>query len=80
LFPAGAGEWRQESSNPHQRDDSYLAEWQDLLACVCESKVPQVTGEDGLRVLEMIEAALKSSASAELVTVSSVANTDRAKS
>jgi predicted dehydrogenase len=80
LFPAGAGEWRQESSHPHQRDDSYLAEWQDLLTCVCESKVPQVTGEDGLRVLEIIEAALKSSASAKLVTVASVAHTDRAKS
>ena len=80
LFPAGASEWRQESSHPHQRDDSYLAEWQHFIACVGESKVPQVTGEDGLKVLEIIEAARESAVSAGPVQVARTTQASEAKS
>jgi predicted dehydrogenase len=34
LYEAGAKEWRELFSHPHQRDDSYLAEWQDFINCV----------------------------------------------
>lgn len=57
LYLAGKTEWNQVFCQIHQRDESYLAELQDFIACVCESKVPQVTGEDGLKVLDIIEAA-----------------------
>jgi predicted dehydrogenase len=72
LFPAGESEWRQESKHPHQRDASYLAEWQHLINCVVENNSPLsplVTGVDGLRVLEIIEAARASEMSAGQVQV-----------
>jgi predicted dehydrogenase len=69
FFPAGAKEWRQESSYPHQRDDSYLAEWQHFITCVVGQNSPLVSGEDGLKVLEVIEAARESAVSAGQVQV-----------
>ncbi len=69
LFGAGAMGWRQESSHVHQYDDSYLAEWQHFLNCVVENSVPQVSGVDGLRVLEIIEAARISAVAAGQVQV-----------
>jgi predicted dehydrogenase len=69
FFSAGAREWHQVFSHPHQRDDSYIAEWQDFIACVNESKMPQVTGEDGLKVIEIIEAARDSSLAAGQVQI-----------
>ena len=79
LFPAGAREWHQVFSHPHQRDDSYMAEWQDFIACVCGRKAPEVTGEDGYKVLEIIEAARQSAASAGQVAVPLVMQNTTAK-
>ncbi len=69
LFPEGASEWRREFSHPLQRDDSYLAEWQHFITCVIEKNVPLVTGEDGLKVLGIIEAARDSAVTAGQVQV-----------
>ena len=80
LFPAGAKEWRQESSHPHQRHDSLLAEWRDFITCVVENNVPLVTGEDGLRVLEIIEAARDSAVTAGQVQVTRTMQGYNAKS
>ncbi len=63
LYEAGAKEWRELFIHPHQRDDSYLAEWQNFIASVTEHKTPLITGEDGLKVLQIIEAARISAAS-----------------
>ena len=63
LYEAGAKEWRELFSHPHQRDDSYLAEWQNFIACVTEHKTPLITGQDGLKVLQIIEAARHSATS-----------------
>lgn len=57
MYEAGARQWQTVFSHQHQRDDSYLAEWQHFLACIREGKQPLVSGEDGLKVLEIIEAA-----------------------
>lgn len=80
LFPAGAREWRKEFIHTHQPDDSYLAEWQDFINCVVESNVPLVTGEDGLRVLEIIEAARCSAVTAGQVQVARRSQAYKAKS
>lgn len=80
FFPVGGNKWCQESSQPHQRDDSYLAEWQDFINCVIEKKMPLVTGEDGLKVLEIIEATRKSAASGEQTPVELKIKTGTAKS
>ena len=63
LYEAGANEWRELFSYPHQRNDSYLAEWQNFIECVNEHKTPLITGKDGFKVLQIIEAARISAAS-----------------
>ena len=70
LFAAEALEWRREFCQPVARDDSYRAEWTDLIACVTEGRTPFVTGEDGLSVLHIIEATRASSASGRRTAVS----------
>lgn len=60
--PAGSGEWRQVFHHPHQRDDSYHAQWQQFLTSIETGAVPRVCGEDGMAVLAIAEAARASSA------------------
>ena len=69
LYAEGAREWSQVFSYPNQIDKSYLTEWQHFMDCVIKNKVALVRGEDGLRVLEIIEAARKSAALANQVTI-----------
>jgi predicted dehydrogenase len=69
LFTANKGEWLQEYSQQHLRDESYLAEWQHFIACVGKKELPNVAGDDGLKVLEIIEAARKSALSTGRVQV-----------
>jgi predicted dehydrogenase len=39
------------------RDDSYIREWQNFLIAIDQHRTPMITAEDGLRVIEIIEAA-----------------------
>ena len=57
LYEAGSNGWRILFCQEHQRNDSYLAEWKHFVECVRQQKTPLITGEDGLKVLEIIEAA-----------------------
>jgi len=63
VYEEGAKGWRMLFNPPQLRDESYIAEWQNLLACVAERKTPLTNGEDGLRVLEIIEAVRNSAIS-----------------
>ncbi len=63
LFEAGEKEWREIFRHQHQRDESYLAEWQNFIDGVNANVVPMVSGEDGLKVLKIVEAARISAAS-----------------
>ena len=63
FYSAGSNEWIDLYSHLHHRDESYLAEWKNFMECVVQHKKPLVTGEDGLKVLEIIEAARSSDAS-----------------
>jgi predicted dehydrogenase len=78
LYEAGAKGWRELFSHPHHRDDSYLAEWQNFIDCVNEHKAPLVTGEDGLKVLQIIEAARISAASGGQVPIVMMAQATKA--
>lgn len=69
VYRAGEKNWCELFRYQHQRDDSYLAEWQNFLGCVFDSRTPMITGEDGLKVLEIIEAARNSAASSRRVDV-----------
>lgn len=56
IYQIGTKEWRILFSNLHQRDDSYVAQWENFIECCVEQKIPLVTGEDGLKVLQIVEA------------------------
>lgn len=49
--------WTELFHEAPSRDESYLAEWLHLLACVDGTQTPAVGGADGLAVLEIIAAA-----------------------
>jgi predicted dehydrogenase len=69
LYEAGVNEWHELFCHPHQRDDSYRAEWKNFIACATEHQIPLTTGEDGLKVLQIVEAARISAASDGLVSL-----------
>jgi predicted dehydrogenase len=69
LYEAGGTAWQVLEECPAQRDDSYLAEWRHFLGCVETGTTPMITGEDGLAVLRVIEAARASSAAGAVVIV-----------
>ncbi len=72
IYEAGAGEWRLLFSHPQKRDDSYLSEWQNFIACARGKENPVITGGDGLMVLELIEAARISAAQDRKIAVAAV--------
>lgn len=57
LFEAGTTSWKKLFNHQPQSDETYRAEWQDFVISIQEKKIPSVTGDDGLRVLEIIDAA-----------------------
>lgn len=76
-FEVGAKEWRELFRHQHQRDDSYLAEWRHFLLCVKEQKAPLASGGDGLRVLQIIEAARAASQTRSQVQVAGIPATTK---
>jgi predicted dehydrogenase len=74
IYRAGEFAWREVFRYQHQRDDSYQAEWKHFLACVSGSSPPLINGEDGLRVIEIIDAARRSAVCGGRVTVKKTEN------
>lgn len=72
LFEAGAKNWREIFRHQHQPDDSYLAEWQHFLSCITAQETPLIAGEDGFKVLQIIEASRQASESGRQVQVAAV--------
>jgi len=66
FFARGAANWQTIYSHAPQRDESYIAEWHHLLRLVEDRKTPLVSGEDGLMVMEVIDAARRASNSCGL--------------
>ena len=56
FFGRGAADWVTIYSHSHQRDESYLAEWQHFLQQIERREAPLVSGEDGLMVMKVIDA------------------------
>lgn len=69
LYAVGETEWSQVYAHCATRDESYIAEWHDFLACIEQGTKPLVGAEDGLRVLEIIEAARLASKTVSRVSV-----------
>ncbi|OYY94496.1 MAG: hypothetical protein B7Y41_06590 [Hydrogenophilales bacterium 28-61-23] len=70
----GAKTWQVIFSYPHQRDDSYLAEWRHVLSCLNDGTAPLVSGEDGLSVMQVIMAARLASDKCCKVRMTEVSN------
>ena len=57
LYQAGAKQWKKIFSHSHHPDNSYISEWEHFLDCVKTNRAPLITGVDGLKVLQIIDAA-----------------------
>jgi predicted dehydrogenase len=77
LYQAGDKQWNELFRQPQQRDDSYLAQWNHLIDCVQQHRAPLISGEDGLRVLEIVEAARSSASTGKAVSIASISQSDR---
>ena len=62
LYEEGARRWKTLYRHRSKQDETYRVELQSFLDSIYENGIPFVTGEDGLRALEIIEAARLSSA------------------
>jgi len=71
LYEAGSADWNELSKFIFNRDDTYISEWGNFIDCLLTNGTPLVTGTDGLKVLQIIEAVRKSSKSGrkEFVTL-----------
>lgn len=69
IYPNNGIAWVELFQYQHHRDESYLAEWQNFIMCITGQASPLITGEDGLKALQIIEAARSSSASGCQVSV-----------
>lgn len=61
VFRKGAASWETLFSKIPQSDDSYMAEWRHFVDCVEWGKPPMISGQDGLAVVKIIQAARLSS-------------------
>lgn len=61
IYESDSASWQILYSHQPNRDETFLSEWENFLLSIQESKSPFVTGEDGMRVLEIIKAAHLSS-------------------
>lgn len=68
-FARGSTEWSEVFRHQHHRDESYLAEWRHFMNCVSKQETPLISGDDGLRVVKIIEAARQAAESGCLVRI-----------
>ncbi len=61
LYKIEENEWSLIFDKVSEPSESYLSEWENFINCVTYKKKPLINGEDGLKVLEIIDAARKSS-------------------
>jgi predicted dehydrogenase len=61
FYARGAANWQTIYSHTPQRDESYIDEWHQLLRLVEHPETPLVSGDDGLMVMEVIDAARRAS-------------------
>lgn len=67
IYEVDKKKWREFFSHKCGSDDSYLTELKSFIDSVLNRKKPLIMGEDGLKVLQIIEAARESEASGGLM-------------
>jgi predicted dehydrogenase len=77
VFEEDASSWKKLFAHTPLRDETYLAEWQEFVNCINSGIAPSVTGQDGLRVLEVVQSARSSASTGAQVSVSDIRQTIR---
>ena len=72
LFAEGADRWQTLFAQPEELEQSYIGEWEHLLDCIRQGATPLVSGDDGLAVLQVVEAARRSLESKTCTFVESI--------
>ncbi len=72
LFPADGKGWEPLFIHLPQRDESYTSEWRHFLNCISNDAPSMISGQDGLSVIHVIEAARRSAAVNQSVLVEHV--------
>jgi len=72
VFEKDATSWKKLVTCTPLKNQTYLAEWQEFLNCIEMGKSPSIPGLDGLRVLEVVEAARNSASTGVQVSVSDI--------
>jgi predicted dehydrogenase len=57
FWALGDSGWKEIYKHQETRDQSYLAEWSNVINSIEQGDPPMIAGEDGLKVLQIIEAA-----------------------
>lgn len=68
-YKKGSSNWDQIFSNNENIDESYAAEWKDFIGSIDENKKPKVSIKDGIKVLQIIDAARKSNQTGKEVKI-----------
>jgi predicted dehydrogenase len=69
ILKQGENSWTNLLTTNNSSDNSYLAEWKDFIECLDTRKSPVATGRDGLKSLEVIEAALESAPTGKQIKI-----------
>ena len=69
VFEQGGTAWQSLSTDQPAPDESYVAQWRHFLQCITDGGTPLVSGDDGLAVLRIIDAARRSSATCAVAHV-----------
>jgi predicted dehydrogenase len=69
ILKQGENSWTNLLTTNDSSDNSYLAEWKDFIECLDTKKSPMATGRDGLKSLEVIEAALESAPTGKQIKI-----------
>ena len=75
VYEAGAKSWQTLYSNQESMSNSYPEELKHFLSCIDEGTAPLISGVDGLRVLEVIEAINQSAAAGRIAYLDFETNT-----
>ena len=72
LWAIGTQGWQEIFKHESFRDESYITEWRHLINCIEQGSQATITGEDGLKVLQIIESARVASKTKSQVKIGSL--------
>ena len=60
IYKSDSKTWKVIFNDHENLNQSYISEWKNFLDCVLHDTLPVVSGDDGLKVLEIIDGVKKS--------------------